>query len=91
MVPFMRMKQLKISRGGQVSIPAEIRHRWKTSRLSLDDRGDEIVIRPAPDDPITALRGGLRLPGGVTSDDLRRLARQEDDLDEERERRRGSR
>ena len=78
MISFMRMKQLKISRGGQVSIPAEIRHRWGTSRLALDDRGAEIVLRPAPDDPIGALRGGLRLSDGMTSDELRRLAREED-------------
>lgn len=84
MIPFMRMKQLRISRGGQVSIPAEIRHRWKTSRLSLDDRGGEIVLRPAPDDPIRALKGGLPLSDGLTSDELRRIAREEDDAGDER-------
>jgi bifunctional DNA-binding transcriptional regulator/antitoxin component of YhaV-PrlF toxin-antitoxin module len=81
MITFMSMKQLKITRGGQVSIPAEIRHRWRTSRLSLDDRCDEIVLRPAPDDPIQALKGALRLGEGLTSDDVRRIEREEEARD----------
>jgi AbrB family looped-hinge helix DNA binding protein len=48
---------VKISRGGQISIPAEIRHRWETQTLILEDRGGEIVIHPVDDDPITAYRG----------------------------------
>lgn len=84
MVAFMLMRQVKISRGGQVSIPAEVRHRWKTSRLSLEDRGDEIVLRPQPDDPIEALRGAFPMPPGVTSDDIRRQIRDEETEVEER-------
>ncbi len=84
MIAFMLMKQIKISRGGQVSIPAEVRHRWKTSRLSLEDRGDEIVLRPQPDDPIEALRGAFPMPAGVTSDDIRRQIREEEAEVEER-------
>jgi AbrB family looped-hinge helix DNA binding protein len=56
----MVMKTLKISKGGQVSVPAEVRQRWKTSTVEVEDRGDEIVLRPAPDDPIAALRGALK-------------------------------
>ena len=84
MVAFMIMKWLKISRGGQLSIPAEVRHRWKTSRVTVEDRGNELVVRPAPDDPIAALRGAFPLPAGVTSDDLRREAREEEIANEER-------
>jgi AbrB family looped-hinge helix DNA binding protein len=55
MVFFMKMKKrMKISKGGQVSIPAPIRKRWGTSTLTLEDRGDEIVLKPTPDDPIAA-------------------------------------
>lgn len=74
MISCMAMKHLKISRGGQVSIPAEVRHRWGTSRLNVEDRGDSLVLRPAPDDPIAAFRGSL---AGLskTSAELREIAR----------------
>jgi bifunctional DNA-binding transcriptional regulator/antitoxin component of YhaV-PrlF toxin-antitoxin module len=67
MIAFMLMKQrLKISRGGQISIPAGIRHRWGTTTLALHDQGDRIVLEPAPDDPIAAAEGAL-------ADDFRKL------------------
>jgi len=60
MVGFMIMRsRLKITRGGQVSIPAVIRHRWDTSTLALEDHGDRIVLKPASDDPIAAAEGAL--------------------------------
>jgi AbrB family looped-hinge helix DNA binding protein len=82
MIVFMIMKlRLKISRGGQVSIPASIRHRWGTSTVALDDQGDRIVLEPAPDDPIAAAEGALaeefgRLRLGLG--ELRREAREDD-------------
>ena len=55
MVSFMNMKKrMKISKGGQVSIPAPIRKRWGTTTVTLEDRGEEIVLKPAPDDPVAA-------------------------------------
>lgn len=54
------MKQATISKGGQVSIPAEVRHRWGTNRVLVDDRGDELAFRPLPMDPIAAAKGALR-------------------------------
>jgi bifunctional DNA-binding transcriptional regulator/antitoxin component of YhaV-PrlF toxin-antitoxin module len=80
MVGFMNMKQIKISRGGQISVPADVRHRWRTSRVSLEDRGDHLVVRPAPDDPISALRGALADSRAPDSDELRRRAREEERL-----------
>jgi len=60
MVRFMKMrKRMKISKGGQISIPAPIRKRWGTGTLTLEDRGEEIVLRPAPDDPIAAAAGAF--------------------------------
>ena len=59
------MKSLRVSKGGQISLPAEIRHRWGTAELLVEDRGDTVVLRPMPEDPITAARGALgpaRLP-----------------------------
>lgn len=60
MVNFMNMKKrMKISKGGQVSIPAPIRKRWGTTTVTLEDRGGEIILRPAPDDPIAAAAGAF--------------------------------
>jgi bifunctional DNA-binding transcriptional regulator/antitoxin component of YhaV-PrlF toxin-antitoxin module len=75
----MFMKRLRITRGGQISMPAELRHRWGAAVVTLEDRGDHAVIRPAPDDPITAARGALKqFARGTTSAELRREARLED-------------
>jgi AbrB family looped-hinge helix DNA binding protein len=76
MVPFMIMKTTKISRGGQISIPSGIRHRWGTSTLALEDLGDRVVLRPAPDDPIAAARGALAGDLSMNSDQLRARARE---------------
>ena len=74
------MKQATISKGGQVSIPAEVRHRWGTNRVLVDDRGDALVFRPLPMDPIGAARGALRGKGaaGPNSDEARRETREEE-------------
>ena len=71
------MKRLRITRGGQVSVPAEIRHRWGGSTLTLEDLGDHVVLRPAPDDLITATRGSLK-DLDASSEELRRAARDEE-------------
>jgi bifunctional DNA-binding transcriptional regulator/antitoxin component of YhaV-PrlF toxin-antitoxin module len=86
MIGFMIMKvRLKISRGGQVSIPASIRHRWGTSTLALDDQGDRIVLEPAPDDPIAAAEGALAEEfGRLEVGQLRREAREDDRVAETR-------
>jgi bifunctional DNA-binding transcriptional regulator/antitoxin component of YhaV-PrlF toxin-antitoxin module len=57
------MKMTTISSGGQVSIPAEVRRRWQTRTLSVEDRGDALVLRPVPADPIGAALGSLAGPG----------------------------
>jgi bifunctional DNA-binding transcriptional regulator/antitoxin component of YhaV-PrlF toxin-antitoxin module len=68
-----------ITRGGQISIPADVRRRWATDRVELEDRGEELVLRPLPADPIAAAIGSLRLPGGLTADRLRAIAREEEE------------
>lgn len=75
---------MKVSRNGQVSIPAETRSRWRTDRVVVVDLGDRVVLRPLPDDPVGALRGKYR-GRGPDSDDARRSERE---ADERRERRR---
>ena len=73
------MKQATISKGGQVSIPAEVRHRRGTNRVLVVDRGDEVAFRPVPMDPIGAARGSLRGDQEeLSSDDARRRSRQEE-------------
>ncbi len=77
------MRQAVISQGGQVSIPADVRRRWGTSRVIVEDRGDSLVLRPLPDDPIDAAMGSLAGPG-PTSDEMRRMYREEEAEAEER-------
>jgi bifunctional DNA-binding transcriptional regulator/antitoxin component of YhaV-PrlF toxin-antitoxin module len=81
----MAMKRLKISRGGQVAVPAEVRHRWKTNTLLFEDHGDSIVLRPVPDDPIAAARGALAHLNLDTAE-MRRRAREDERIAEERRR-----
>jgi bifunctional DNA-binding transcriptional regulator/antitoxin component of YhaV-PrlF toxin-antitoxin module len=75
-------RRMRISRGGQVSIPAPIRHRWATSTLTLEDQGDRIVLRPAPDDPIAAAEGALREFGPIDTAELRAHAREDERIAE---------
>lgn len=80
----MSMRYLMISKGGQISVPAEVRKRWRTRRLQLEDRGTELVLRPAPEDPIAAARGILKGRIKYTSEELRRMEREEEARIEER-------
>jgi len=82
------VKRLAISSGGQVSVPATVRKRWGTRAVLAEDMGDRLVLRPAPDDPIAAVRGifAQEMSGGPTVDELREGGRRED-IDSERRRR----
>jgi bifunctional DNA-binding transcriptional regulator/antitoxin component of YhaV-PrlF toxin-antitoxin module len=86
MVLSMTMKKrMKISKGGQISIPASIRQRWATATVALDDQGDRIVIEPAPDDPIAAAEGALAGEfGDLDVAELRREARDDEQAAEVR-------
>jgi bifunctional DNA-binding transcriptional regulator/antitoxin component of YhaV-PrlF toxin-antitoxin module len=76
---------MKISKGGQVSIPASIRHRWGTGTVALEDLGDRIVLEPAPDDPITAAEGALAEEfAALDPVRLRRRARKDEQASEQR-------
>ena len=81
------MRTAVISKGGQISMPAEVRRRWRSSRVSVEDQGSAIVIRPIPDDPIGAAIGSLRGRGPDT-DSARAIVRGEESAgDDERARR----
>ena len=72
---------MKISSNGQVSIPAKARARWGTRKVLVVDLVDRVVMRPLPDDPLSALRGkyAAYLPNAV------QIRRQTQIEDEERE------
>jgi bifunctional DNA-binding transcriptional regulator/antitoxin component of YhaV-PrlF toxin-antitoxin module len=86
MIFFMFMKRrMRISKGGQISIPAPIRQRWRTSTVALDDQGGRIVLEPAPDDPIAAAEGALAEDfAGANVQELRRRAREDEAAAERR-------
>ena len=82
-------KRLRISKGGQVSVPATVRKRWGTSTVLAEDLGDHLVLRPAPDDPIAAAAGALaeyvrRVPTEVAR---RRMRDEETEIEERKQRR----
>jgi bifunctional DNA-binding transcriptional regulator/antitoxin component of YhaV-PrlF toxin-antitoxin module len=85
-------KRLAISRGGQVSVPAAVRKRWGTRAVIAEDLGDQLVLRPAPDDPVAAGRGIFAgdIKPGPTIDEARRRGRAEEaELERARAARRG--
>jgi bifunctional DNA-binding transcriptional regulator/antitoxin component of YhaV-PrlF toxin-antitoxin module len=42
----------RISTGGQIFLPAEIRRRWQVQEVRLTDLGDRLVMEPVlPGDP----------------------------------------
>ena len=55
--------QAKVTSNGQISLPAEVRHRWRVSSVLVIDLGDYAIVRPVPADPISALRGKYARPG----------------------------
>ncbi len=66
----------KVTAGGQVSLPAAVRRRWRTKTVRVEDHGDHVVIRPLPDDPIAAARGALK--GRIDTAKLRAEAREDE-------------
>jgi bifunctional DNA-binding transcriptional regulator/antitoxin component of YhaV-PrlF toxin-antitoxin module len=86
MIKLMIMKIFKITRGGQVSIPAGIRHRWKTTAVTIEDFDDHVVLRPAAADPIAAARGVLAGQLKTSSSELRGSARNDEGAAEQRRR-----
>ena len=77
---------MKISRNGQVSLPADVRQRWGVERVLIVEVGDHLVVRPLePGDPRIALRGKYAGRGTTASTAVREL--REEDAAAERRRR----
>jgi bifunctional DNA-binding transcriptional regulator/antitoxin component of YhaV-PrlF toxin-antitoxin module len=64
----MASVQAKVTRSGQVSLPAELRHRWGADSVLVIDRGDYAIVRPIPGDTVAALRGVHAGPGPSTEE-----------------------
>ena len=75
----------KVSKNGQVSLPAELRRRWNVDSVLFLDRGDHALVIPYPEDAVRSLRGRFKgPPGGPTSDEARAMFRAEEMAAEER-------
>lgn len=80
-------QQSKLTRGGQITVPAHVRRRWNASEVTIEDHDDHIVVRPLPEDRaarIRALRGIWKVEG---KDDvnLSRALEEQRELDRELE------
>ncbi|MBV8196391.1 MAG: AbrB/MazE/SpoVT family DNA-binding domain-containing protein [Candidatus Dormibacteraeota bacterium] len=83
-------KRMRISKGGQISIPSRVRRRWGTETIVLLDEGDRLVVKPAPDDPIAAAEGALAEFGPIDTVEMRRQAREDEEAAEDEKWRRYS-
>jgi AbrB family looped-hinge helix DNA binding protein len=72
-----------VSRNGQISIPAHLRHRWGTRSMLVIDRGDYAIVRPIPEDPIEALHGA-HSGSGPAAEEVRDADRETDRAIEQR-------
>ncbi len=88
---------MTVSGNGQVSIPAEVRARWRADtrvvagKVRVVDLGDRVVVAPVFEDPVSALRGKYAGQGLKVDDARRRGRREEDDADQRKRARSGSR
>lgn len=67
----------RISRGGQVTVPAPVRRRWETERVALEDHGDYLLLRPLAD-PVDGFVGFARKRGVPASEQMRAQSRAEE-------------
>ncbi|MBA2725820.1 MAG: AbrB/MazE/SpoVT family DNA-binding domain-containing protein [Actinobacteria bacterium] len=69
--------RIRISKGGQFSLPAEIRRRWATDALVVEDLGDRVVLRPIPSDPVGAVVGAFSAKKGTAMQARKRIREEE--------------
>jgi bifunctional DNA-binding transcriptional regulator/antitoxin component of YhaV-PrlF toxin-antitoxin module len=70
----MNVVRHKITTAGQVSIPADVRRRWDTDSVVIEDYGDHLVVRPRPSDSVEAARGALKGKGrDISADEMIRI------------------
>lgn len=80
------MKIVTLTRGGQVSIPAEYRRNWTSTRVMVEATERGLLLRPIPEDPIGAAMGSLAGKGkpGMTGAKALAQARAEERAIEKR-------
>ena len=87
-------QQSKLTSGGQITVPAHVRKRWKTERVTVEDRGDHLIVRPMEEDRaarIAALLGMLNFsdrPGTEVAAAAIRMREEEREVERRRERER---
>jgi AbrB family looped-hinge helix DNA binding protein len=69
---------MKVTQGGQISIPADVRRRWNTDRVVVIDTPDGLIVRPFDPNAADRLMGKYAQPGAMTTDEFRRISRAED-------------
>lgn len=77
MIIGMSAIRAKVTRNGQISLPAHLRGRWRSTSVLVIDKGDYAIVRPIPADPVGVLRGSHAGPG-PHSDELRATERAAD-------------
>lgn len=74
----MGMKVVTLTRGGQISIPAEYRRDWTSNRVIVRETDEGLLLTPMPADPLAAAAGSLKhLLAGRTADEVMREYREE--------------
>lgn len=84
--PTYQTWKMKVTSNGQISLPAEVRKRWKAELgdtgavdvVLVHDTAHGLIIRPFDPDFVRNLRGRYALPGQPSLDEVRRQARIED-------------
>lgn len=74
----------KVTGNGQVSLPAQLRRRWGAVAVLIIDRGDYAIVRPVPEDIVTALHG--RYAGSGPTAEQARAAERTAEIEREQRR-----
>jgi AbrB family looped-hinge helix DNA binding protein len=69
---------MKVTQGGQISIPADVRRRWNTDRVVVIDTPDGLIVRPFDPNAADRIMGTYARRGAMTTEEMRRTARNED-------------
>lgn len=78
-----KIHHMKVTTAGQVSVPAEVRRRWATTRVRITDEGDRLIIEPEPENPFFDLIGILAGKVTMTWEEMKAEER-EAELERER-------
>ena len=77
--------QSKVTKNGQISLPADLRRRWDVESVLFVDRDGYALVVPYPKEGVRSLRGKFKgPPGSPTTDELRAEFRAEEAAAEER-------